>query len=120
MTTVAEDKGTVTRLPADDLAAIYDIETHYLYLYARGTWATPSQIKFVPILTPPFNQVYALEGYYDGPIVKPEEHQFVERFGPINLPPWFKTVIIWRANSPPEVTVDILHVPTPLPQEPPS
>jgi len=118
MTTAADDKETAVRLPADDLAAIYDIETHYLYLYARGTWATPSQIKFIPLFTPPFNQVYAFEGYYDGPVVKPEEHQFAERFGPTILPPWFKTIIILTANS--RVTVDILFVPTPLPQEPPS
>lgn len=123
MTTAADDIGVAKRLPADDLAAIYDTETHYLYLYARGTWAPPSQIKFVPQFMPPFNQVYALEGYYvekGGPVIKPSEHQFAERFGPVNLPPWFKTLSILTANSPPEVKVNILFVPMPLPQEPSS
>lgn len=123
MATAADDEGVAKRLATDDLAAIYDTETRYLYLYARGTWAPPSQIKFVPLFMPPFNQVFALEGYYDekgGPVIKPSEHQFVERFGPMNLPPWFKGVTIITANSPPEVQVSITHVPVPLPQEPSS
>lgn len=122
MTTATDDKGVNKRLPADDVAAIYDTETRYLYLYARGTWTPPSLIKFVPQFMPPFNQVYALEGWYTekgGPVIEPSEHQFAERFGPMTLPPWFKTVTILTANSPPQVTVDILHVPVP-PQEPPS
>jgi hypothetical protein len=98
-------------LPADDLVAIYDIDTT-LYLYARGTYVTPALTAFIREiwLGPP---KYAFYGYYpassdlaDKP--KPTEHQFAEKFP-------FKSigdeVIIVTANWPDGKPVKIVRVP---------
>jgi hypothetical protein len=117
MATTTDDKGEVKLLPANDLAAIYDTNTHILYLYARGTYVTPALTSFAR-QTWIGGRKFAFEGFYThspGPDDKPTENQFAEDFH-IEVPESLKDVIIVTADPKGgkiENRVRILRVPVP-------
>jgi hypothetical protein len=80
MATTTDDKGQVKLLPADCLFAIYDINTHILYLAARGTYVTPTLTSFAR-QTWIGGIKFAFEGFYDNDDKpKPTENEFAEEF----------------------------------------
>jgi hypothetical protein len=103
----------VKPLPADSLYAIYDINTHILYLVARGTYVTPTLTSFAR-RTWLGDIKYAFEGFYDNAgdnaddKSKPTENQFAEGFG-IILADIITHILIVTADG--IETVDILRVP---------
>jgi hypothetical protein len=114
MATTTDDK--VLRrelLPADDLVAIYDIDTSTLYLYARGTYVTPTLTAFIrEIWLGPLK--YGFYGFYtassdlaDKP--KPTEHQFAEKF-PVRPPP-DEVIIVTKNSEPKGKVIKVVRVP---------
>src|SRR5436190_17599480 len=79
MATTTDDKGEWKLLPADCLFAIYDINTHILYLAARGTYDTPKLTRFARL---PWTGgiKFAFEGFYDNWDDKPTVNEFAEEF----------------------------------------
>ena len=64
MATTTDDKGEFKLLPVDCLFAIYDINTHILYLAARGTYDTPTLTRFARQVW--FNSIkFAFESFYN-------------------------------------------------------
>jgi hypothetical protein len=115
MATTTDDKELRRELlPADDLVAIYDDNTSTLYLYARGTYVTPTLTAFIRerwFGTPK----YGFYGFYpassdlaDKP--KPTEHQFAEKF---YIKPRPDEVIIVTKNWPEPEGKPIKVVPVP-------
>ena len=109
MATTTDDKGQVKLLPADCLFAIYDINTHILYLAARGSYFPPTLTSFAR-QTWIGGIKYAFEGFYDNLDDKPipTEIEFAEEFS-INLPEKINEVHIVTADG--TKTVKILRVP---------
>lgn len=109
MATTTDDKGEVKLLPADCLFAIYDINTHVLYLAARGTYVTPTLTGFAR-QTWMGGIRYAFEGFYDKLDDKPKqtENEFAEEF-PIDLAESIAYVLIVTADG--IKSVKILRVP---------
>jgi hypothetical protein len=109
MATTTDDKGHVKLLPADCLFAIYDINTHILYLAARGIYDTPTLTSFARQTFVP-GLKYAFEGFYINldDKSKPTEHQFAEKI-PIDLESKITQVLIVTADG--IKTVDIFRVP---------
>ncbi|OAP64265.1 hypothetical protein AYL99_00237 [Fonsecaea erecta] len=100
-TTTTDDKASPRPLPADCLAAIFDRDTSYLYLYAQGKYETPALTSFVEL---PWigARKFEFQGLYligsEGGT--PTEHQYAQKF-PAGSTPHFplKSVLIVVADG---------------------
>ena len=83
MATVTDDNISTKILPADCLAAIFDWETGFLYLYAQGKYDTPTMTSFVEL--PWIGSLkFAFQGVYSGGSESrdPMEHRYAQKIKP--------------------------------------